>query len=502
VKSVDPNAAVGIEEIVPAACLPRDDRPQREGDTRDGSDYVPDPSTSVEGGEVSTPSGIPPGSGDRGERRWVERGLRPTLADVCLLFSEHPEWVGVVGYDRYQMSVCKRRAAPWGGAGERWTRIDALRASRWVAERFGVALSEDWIQKAVLVVAHDAPYNSLTEEVRGYRWDGVPRISGGRDWLHRYGLAEQSSTYTASVGMRFIISAVARAITPGCKVDHVLVLEGETGAYKSTAVRILAGARHYCASPIDLTSAFAPAQLASTWFYEIPELVMFRANEVAKAFITLDVDNYSPKNEPDKIGVPRTCVFVGTTNESRYLRDPYGNRRTWPVHTANRILIDALARDRECLLGEAVALHDAGVRWHLDEEEEARAREEQEMRFTADAWEEAISRWMEINAVYLRVTGYTTVSEVLEKALKKKTDQWSRGDQLRVAEVLTRFGWQRGKKVTMEGRGRVYPYLCPTAIRAVEPESDEVATTAEVADPMDSTGRPQVGREVGHSGVE
>ena len=411
----------------------------------------------------------PPGPpGDDGERRWLERGLRPTIDHVCVLFAEHPEWVGVLGYDEYRVCVCKRAPAPWGGAGQAWTRIDSLRATRWVAQRFGVALSDDWVQRAVTIVAHDSPYNSLRDEVRSYRWDGVSRIDG-RDWLHRYGFAAESSRYTAEVGARFLVSAAARAISPGCKVDHVLVLEGIPGALKSTAIEALATRRHYCDSPIDLASPFAPAQLRATWFYEMPELVVFRAfnNDVTKAFISRSVDDYSPKNEPDKIQSPRTCVFVGTTNESRYLRDPTGNRRTWPLRTADRIDVDLLARERESLIAEAVLLYDAGFRWHLSDEEEARARDEQDLRYQADAWEETISRWMEGNEAMLRVRGFTTVSEVLEKAVKKKAESWGRADQMRVAEVLSRFGWRRGRKTTVPGMGRVYPYECPTAIRAV-----------------------------------
>jgi predicted P-loop ATPase len=44
-----------------------------------------------------------------------------------------------------------------------------------------------------------------------------------------------------AAGRKFLISAVARVMEPGCKVDHVLVIEGEQGLKKSMVARILAG---------------------------------------------------------------------------------------------------------------------------------------------------------------------------------------------------------------------------------------------------------------------
>ena len=55
-------------------------------------------------------------------------------------------------------------------------------------------------------------------------------------WLVTH-LGAEASEYVYAVGRRFLISAVARVMQPGCKADHVLVLEGKQGIGKTRALQ-------------------------------------------------------------------------------------------------------------------------------------------------------------------------------------------------------------------------------------------------------------------------
>ena len=209
-------------------------------------------------------------------------------------------------------------------------------------------------------------------------------------------LGRRDTPLNRAIGSRWMISAVARIMQPGAKVDHMLILEGPQGTKKSSALKMLAGADWFTDELAEIGSKDAAQQMRGIWIIEIAELDAISRAEVSriKAFLSRTTDRYRPPYERYVVEVPRQCVFAGSVNPDTYLRDETGNRRFWPVRCGN-INLDALSRDRDQLWAEAVARYRDGTIWWLNEAELiADAKIEQDQRYQADAWDARIDRWL------------------------------------------------------------------------------------------------------------
>jgi len=237
------------------------------------------------------------------------------------------------------------------------------------------SMGETWVKQLVVAqaikhIAGEYKVNPLRYHMKELRWDGTERLSG---WLPTY-MGTKDGEYTRAVGRKWILSAVARAMDPGCQADHMLILEGAQGIGKSQALRCLGG-QFYAEYSGGMTGGGTGhkdmvAMMLGKMIIEMSELATVRKADMdsLKAILTTTVDEVRLSYERDSKSYPRTCVFAGTTNEvgQAYIADLTGARRFWPVHAGEcRPVASALLKqDRDQIWAEAVHAYEAGEDWY------------------------------------------------------------------------------------------------------------------------------------------
>jgi predicted P-loop ATPase len=382
---------------------------------------------------------------------WADRCIKddmgrivPNLANVLVALRALPELADAFAYDEMSCASIIRKALPVAPNGESASGGPFPRAVRdedvsqlqeWLQHQGMPKIGKDQVHQAVDQRAMERAFHPVRDYLDGLRWDKTHRVD---EWLSTY-LGAPKDAYTARIGRMFIIAMVARIFKPGCKVDYMLVLEGEQGERKSSALRILAGEKCFSDSLPDLHHGDAvrlSMHLRGKWLVEVGELsAIGKADtEALKAFITRQEERFTPKFGRKEVTEPRQCVFAGSTNKDTYLKDETGARRFWPFKVG-RIDLDALAKDRDQLFAEAVAAYRAGEPWWPDAAfERAHIKPQQDARFEVDAWEEAIG-------AFVKGQDRVTIAQVAGSALGIEVGKVDKRAEMRIAAVLTGLHW-------------------------------------------------------------
>jgi len=307
----------------------------------------------------------------------------------------------------------------------------------YIAEEYDCEFPTTKIREAIVLAAHTNTYHPLQDYLRSITWDKQPRIES---FFIDYADAEDS-LYTRAVTLKMFISAVSRAFDPGCKVDSMLVLEGPQGCRKSTLVRTLSPTPEWFSdSELQIGYKDAYQLLHGIWLYEIGEMnSIIKANgDAMKGYLSASTDKYRPPYGNKPIEATRSNIFIGTTNDDDYLKDPTGARRFWPMKV-NNIDTDAIKANRDQLWAEAVYRYFDGETCYLDSDQEKLARKEQDKRYQQDTWEDEIRIWLDDNQVTK-----TTSTIICRELFNISVSHIDRKTQHRVAEIMKRLEWVRG----------------------------------------------------------
>lgn len=379
--------------------------------------------------------------------------------NVAITLTHDPAWKGAIAHDivtdecvviRYPTSVTAIPRAVAEGAlfappppgAVRDQHVDYI--ALWLRHRWQQTWTPEAVRRGIEYAARSNPIDPIRDYLEGCvaEWDRRPRLD---TWLTAY-FGADDTPIVRRVGRMWMISAVARAMAPGCKVDYVLVLEGNQGVGKNRALELLFQDRWYLPEVPDLRDKDAMHALVGTWCACIDELRAIRAVDVekVKSFLTRRIDRYRPPYGRSLVSAPRRAVFAATTNAGQYLTDESGNRRYWSV-TCGRVDHDAIARDRNALWAEALDAYRKGEKWWPTEGDRADLETMQALREQVDEWEADIAKHVENR-------DWCTAGDCLSALGVEKKD-WSTASQHRVWRALTRLGW-KAVQARIEGRPR------------------------------------------------
>jgi predicted P-loop ATPase len=366
-----------------------------------------------------------------------------SISNFILILSQDPALKGMVGMNDFTGSPVMHRAPPVpldgmpampGPYPRLWNKADVSLVQSYLQRVWTHGAGRDDTEDAMLAVACMCRFHPVRDWLAKLQWDGKPRLD---TWLIRcFGAADNS--YTQAVSSKILIAAVRRVRSPGCKFDHMLILEGAQEIGKSTCIRKLATDEWFTDSlPAALDGKDAAIALQGVWIVEFAEIEqLIRAEvETIKAFLSRLVERYRPPYSRQMVERPRQFIPIGTTNSFDYLRDATGNRRFWPIRCRFADLA-VLLEIREQLWAEAAAREAAGeTHWLDDADVKAAALNVQAERMQEDIWTERIREYIESkSALHL--------SDLLRDGLHMPVERHTRREQMRVAAVLRADGWE------------------------------------------------------------
>lgn len=237
------------------------------------------------------------------------------------------------------------------------------------------------VKQAIEIHAFQNTRNPIQQYLTGLVWDKTPRLN---EMLIKY-MKAPDTLLSRTYSRKWMVAAVARALSPGCEVHSMLVLKAGQGHGKGTFFKVLSGRCQYTdypwynSSKINIGEKDGRSILRTAWIHEMAELAAIAKKDVnlIKNFLDESFDTYRRVYTTHEIKLPRCCVFAGSANDDdvAIFKDKTGSRRYWYMvldYINNTMAFDKgeLEYNRDQLWAEAVHAYNNGEQWHLTKGEE------------------------------------------------------------------------------------------------------------------------------------
>lgn len=292
----------------------------------------------------------------------------------------------------------------------------------------------------------DNRFHPVLNYLDGLTWDGTPRLD---TWLIRHaGVAD--SPYSRAVSRLLLIAAVRRVRQPGAAFDEMLVLiSPEQGWGKSKSIRQLCPDPSWFSDdlPLSSDSRVVIERSAGKWIIEAAELKGLRRSEAEslKAFMSRTSDTARLAYGRLPAEILRQFVMFGTTNSLRFLQDPTGNRRFWPLLLQKMMVPELVAKERDQLWAEASNLESQGESIRMDPSLYASAGNMQKAHSIDDPLKDALEA---VLGDHTGIIASNDIWELLQISVERRNGLASARTQ-----ALSELGWHKGNGVRTMSSG-------------------------------------------------
>lgn len=301
--------------------------------------------------------------------------VRDTLDNWDLILKHDPAFQSLT-FNEVTQAIEPRGNLPWRPvtrSNAAWDdRGDGVMLAIHLERTIRLRVPQGRIDQMVIQAAFSRRVSPVADYLNTLFWDGTPRIETCLPGV-------RVTDFTRLVARKSLVAAVARALNPGIKWDHSLILYGGEGIGKSLWIERMS--KGWTAELGDLRSKDTLQIVAKTWIAVADEGHSLKKadSNVMKAFMTRQMDTYRAPYAHHAQDHPRRCVVWGSTNEETFLRREAGNRRFLIVE-CGPYDIDAITPEYvDQVWAEAVHLYRQGERLWLDGDESEQAVEAREI---------------------------------------------------------------------------------------------------------------------------
>jgi len=233
-------------------------------------------------------------------------------------------------------------------------------------------------------------YQRWMESAEGL-WDGIDRYNGENCWVVKHFWAEPNE-WTYAWARVFMLTLVNRCFEPGCQIRYWFAIQGAQAIGKTKLCESIVPENWYVSTSLNLANHNEVEFYRTTYdraSVELPELGNLPKvdQNVWKRITTERKCTFRDLYKP-VVDHPKRSIYIVTTNDAKFLRDPTGETRAAPINLTmpegTFVNWELFQKEYPQILSQAIHMYRNGNNKFFSQEEILLQKDETAKRDTTD----------------------------------------------------------------------------------------------------------------------